>query len=212
MRGRLDLCPYDALLKHLRGPASILDVGCGYGHLAWYLRAKLPGLRYFGTDIDANKIAVANASRVAEASRVSEASLIAEKNISVLPEFRVGDVRVQPDFPATFGNIVFLDVLYLMPWELQCEILRWAFTRLATGSEASLVIKSMDEAKGFTGWRAVAEEWVMVRVLKKTVSSGELNGARSVVDYRELAAAAGLKSELETLGTFNPSYYLCIHR
>jgi hypothetical protein len=37
IRGRLHLCPYDALPKYLTGADNLLDVGCGFGHLAWYL-------------------------------------------------------------------------------------------------------------------------------------------------------------------------------
>jgi hypothetical protein len=45
MRGRIRLCPYDALPRHLTGEDSLLDIGCGFGHLAWYLASAKPGLR-----------------------------------------------------------------------------------------------------------------------------------------------------------------------
>jgi 2-polyprenyl-3-methyl-5-hydroxy-6-metoxy-1,4-benzoquinol methylase len=199
MRGRLRLCPYDRLLPHLTGPENLLDVGCGFGHLAWYLAAEKPGLRYHGTDIDFRKIEIAKGSPARPGS-------------SLAPEFRLGDARELSGLPERFGNIVFLDVLYLMPWDMQKRMLEWAFSRLAPGPESAVVIKTMDKAQGFSGFRAVAEEWIMVRVLRRTVSSGALNGARALSDYLNYALSLGFQGETESLGTFNPSTILRFHR
>ncbi|MDQ3003583.1 MAG: class I SAM-dependent methyltransferase [Fibrobacterota bacterium] len=197
MRGRLALCPYEALLKHLTGPENILDVGCGFGHLAWYLDTARKGLRYFGTDIDARKIALARGSHDPEAKS---------------PEFKLGDVREVPGLPRFFGNIVFLDVLYLMPWNMQMRVMEWALARLAPGADSVLLIKTMDQAEGFSGFRAVAEEWIMVRLLRRTVSSGSLNGARSASDYLDFARGLGFQGQRESLRTFNPSSILTFRR
>ncbi len=197
MRGRLRLCPYDALLKHLTGAGDLLDVGCGFGHLAWYLASQQPRLRYFGTDIDSRKINLARGSLAGAEAR---------------PEFHPGDARELVGLPARFGNIVFLDVLYLMPWDMQKRMLAWAFSRLAPGRESTLLIKTMDEARGFSGFRAVAEEWIMVRLLGRTLSSGALNGARPLSDYLDHARALGFRGESESLGTFNPSTILSFRR
>jgi SAM-dependent methyltransferase len=140
LRGRLHLCPYDKLLPHLTGPETVLDVGCGFGHLAWFLREAGSDLAYYGTDIDERKIAVARAS----ADRAA-------------PRFSLGDVRRVPGLPERFGNILFLDVLYLMPWGLQAEMLAWALDRLAPGPRSVVLVKTLDEAKGFSGFRAMAE-------------------------------------------------------
>lgn len=198
MRGRLRLCPYDALLKHLAGPGNILDVGCGFGHLAWYLADVLPGLRYFGTDVDPRKIALAQGSL--------------SPGVSAPPSFQMGGAMAIPGLPERFGTIVFLDVLYLMPWNAQKRMIEWALGRLAPGPESAVVIKTMDEAVGFSGFRAVAEEWVMVRLLRRTVSSGTINGARPAADYLEFASGLGFHCETENLGTFNPSTILRFHR
>lgn len=197
MRGRLALCPYEALLRHLTGPESLLDVGCGFGHLAWYLESGGKGLRYFGTDIDARKIALAKGSLAHGSGN---------------PDFRMGDARGISDLPERFGNIVFLDVLYLMPWEMQKSMMEWALGRLAPGPESVLIIKTMDQAEGFSGFRAVTEEWIMVRLLRRTVSSGALNGARPAPDYLDFARGLGFQGERESLGTFNPSSILSFRR
>lgn len=198
MRGRLALCPYEALRKHLTGPDTLLDVGCGFGHLAWHLADSRPGLRYSGTDIDAEKITLAKGSVAPDSP--------------VCPEFLLGDAPALRELPERFGNIVFLDVLYLMPWEVQKRMLEWAFGRLAPGEESVVVIKTMDQAEGFPGFRAVAEEWIMVRLLRRTVSSGTINGARSAADYLDFARGLGFRGETESLGTFNPSSILRFHR
>jgi SAM-dependent methyltransferase len=197
MRGRLRLCPYERLERHLTGRGNLLDVGCGFGHLAWHLTAVKPGLRYFGTDVDARKIALAKGCR---------------SNASQPPDFRLGDAMTLSGLPETFGNIVFLDVLYLMPWEAQQRMLAWALGRLSPGSGSAVVIKTMDKAEGVSGFRAVAEEWIMVSLLRRTLSSGALNGARATGDYLDFARSLGFHAEAEALGTFNPSTIIRMNR
>lgn len=202
MRGRLRLCPYDALLKHLTGPGDVLDVGCGFGHLAWYLASERPDLRYRGTDIDPRKIALALGSLPRGGSPAGKA----------LPEYRLGEAAGLSGFPDSFGNIVFLDVLYLMPWDLQKRMLAWALAHLSPGPGSAVVVKTMEEARGFSGFRAVAEEWIMVRLLRRTLSSGALNGARPASEYLDHARGLGFRGEMESLETFNPSTLLRFHR
>jgi 2-polyprenyl-6-hydroxyphenyl methylase/3-demethylubiquinone-9 3-methyltransferase len=124
----------------------------------------------------------------------------------------VTDPSTTAGWPATFGNIVLLDVLYLLPWEAQERLLDWALSRLAPGTGSALVIKSMEEARGLSGFRALAEEWVMVHLLRRTRHSGTITGARPALAYAEFADSRGFRSEVEDLGTFNPSYFIRIRR
>jgi SAM-dependent methyltransferase len=216
MRGRLKLCPYEKLDRHLTGEGNLLDVGCGFGHFAWHLAAVKPGLRYYGTDIDARKIALAQGCLTAGGSaRGIEAPSNrgeAARSGASLPQFHLGDAVRVSDLPENFGNIVFLDVLYLLPWESQKDLMAWALGRLAPGPDSVMVIKTMEQARGFSGFRAVAEEWIMVSLLRRTLSSGTLNGARPASDYLEFARGLGFTGEVETLGTFNPSTVMRFHR
>ncbi|MBW8887836.1 MAG: class I SAM-dependent methyltransferase [Fibrobacteres bacterium] len=214
LRGRLHLCPYDKLLKHLTGPDNLLDVGCGFGHLAWFLRETGSSLKYYGTDIDERKIAAARASLDAAHAngpsfdRASTGRASIEPSSVDQPAFFPGDAREVAGLPERFGNILFLDVIYLMPWELQLRMLAWAMDRLAPGADSVILVKSLDEAKGFSGFRAVAEEWLMVRVLRRTRDSGALNGMRPFPEYAAFARERGFRCAIDPLGTFNPSSLL----
>src|SRR5690606_21412862 len=98
MRARLRLCPYDKLVGHLTGAGEILDIGCGFGHFAWYLASARPELAYYGADIDERKIDLALGGP-ASANTAGGRS----------PVFLRGDVRSVPGLPARLGNITFLD-------------------------------------------------------------------------------------------------------
>jgi SAM-dependent methyltransferase len=212
LAGRLRLCPYPSLLKHLTGTESILDIGCGFGHLAWFLAREKPGLRYYGTDLDEAKIALARACPPGAAASAGEEPSTGNPPAAAPPVFLAGDVREHAGLPARFGNIVLLDVLYLMPWEAQLALLEWCLSRLSDKPGSALVIKAMPPPEGFSGFRAVAQEWLMVRVLRRTRHSGLVNGARPWTDYRDFAAARGLGFEREELNTFNPSMILGLRR
>lgn len=203
MRGRLRACPYGELVPRLTGRGTLLDIGCGYGHLAWFLAETLPGLRCYGIDIDERKIRLAR-----ESARRGEPGIRKARG----PEFEAGAPADFPGWPGRFGNIVFLDVLYLMPWEMQVSLLDWALARLAPDPGSVLVIKSMDAPEGLSGWRALAQEWIMVEVLGRTRSSGTLRGAKGPEAYAAFARERGFQSRLDRLGTFNPSYFLTMHR
>jgi SAM-dependent methyltransferase len=208
MRGRLRLCPYAALLKHLRGAENLLDIGCGFGHLAWYLAESGSRLRYHGSDIDVRKIDLALGSLAGNAIG-GDGDAGGDRTP---PVFHAGEIQGLSGLPDHFGNIVLLDVLYLMPWELQTRVLAWALQRLSPGTESALIVKTMDRAEGFSGFRTVAEEWIMVKLLRRTLSSGTLNGIRSFAAYADFAAAHGFRCDIEALPTFNPSSILRFHR
>ena len=116
------------------------------------------------------------------------------------------------DWPPHFQNILLLDVLYLMPWDLQTRILAWALSRLAAGCESRLIIKVMDMERGPRTWAAMAQEFVMVRLLRGTRHSGTLSGGRPLADYREFARRRGWDCVTETLPQFNPSAILRFQR
>lgn len=97
---------YDAVFERLRGsPLPVLDLGCGVGVLALYLRERGFTAPIIGIDHDIRKI------KIARAVSDGDASL----------SFNVADARSSTDFR---GNVVLLDVLHYFTDEDQQVILR----------------------------------------------------------------------------------------
>lgn len=106
---------YAAAAQRLMGTAlPLLDVGCGPGLLAAYLRAAGFGERVTGLDYDARKIAVACRALADERTR-----------------FFVGDAR--HDQPDHCGHVAILDILQYMSAEDQAAVLTQAAARVAPG-------------------------------------------------------------------------------
>jgi 2-polyprenyl-3-methyl-5-hydroxy-6-metoxy-1,4-benzoquinol methylase len=106
VRGKLATDPvYDAIYQHLRGSDEpVIDIGCGIGILALYLRERGFKAPILGFDHDARKIEIAK--RVAGTDDVS---------------FSVADARAPI---AMRGNVVLIDVLHYFTTEDQAAILR----------------------------------------------------------------------------------------
>ncbi len=97
---------YNAVFEVLRNSDEpLLDVGCGIGVLAFYLRERGFSAPIVGIDHDARKVAVARS--VADG----------EEDLS----FRVGDARTAPGYGA---NVVLLDLLHYFTGDEQSLILR----------------------------------------------------------------------------------------
>jgi len=97
---------YDAVFECLRDSAlPVLDIGCGVGLLALYLRERGFSARIAGIDHDRRKVEIAR--KVADN----------DENLS----FAVGDARTPFEF---HGNVVLLDVLHYFSDEDQETILR----------------------------------------------------------------------------------------
>jgi SAM-dependent methyltransferase len=112
------------------GDQSVLDIGCGYGLLGFYLREC--GFRgaYRGVDFDAPKIA--EARRI---SQVAQLGLLFDK----------GDARTLPPW---CGHVVLLDVLHYLPADDQRNLLGEAAARVAEGGV--LIARNVLRA---AGWR-----------------------------------------------------------
>jgi 2-polyprenyl-3-methyl-5-hydroxy-6-metoxy-1,4-benzoquinol methylase len=120
--GKLALDPaYDAVLGLVRdSETAIIDVGCGLGLLAHYLREHGCRAPIVGYDLDSQKIARAEAA----AQRAGLADVT----------FRDGDAAEQGDDSAT---IVLLDVLHYLTPSLQRSLLE----RLAR-NEGAVIIRN----------------------------------------------------------------------
>ena len=183
---RLTWCQYDDIAGHLPPQGDILDIGCGYGHFGVYFTSRFPQARLWGCDPDQAKIAVA---RLAQNQR---------------RRYFAGACTEVPQLPPSFDGIVILDILYLMPPDLQEETLAWAASRLK--SPGSLVIKTIDPGQGWRSLLANLQEWVMVKLLRKTYSSGAFAAGQDPSIYTNLLGKMGIACRIIPLpGNRTPS-------
>lgn len=97
---------YEAVFESLRGSSQpLLDIGCGVGVLALYLRERGFTPAILGIDHDRRKIEIARRAAAGDETL----------------SFQVGDARLPIEFR---GNIVLLDVLHYFTDEDQATILR----------------------------------------------------------------------------------------
>lgn len=94
----------------------VLDIGCGVGLLAFYLRESGLQMPIYGVDFDAAKIATAQ--KVASAYPSA-------------PQFETGDMR-RP-WPEVYGNVCLLDILQYLTPESREELLTKAAAHVKPG-------------------------------------------------------------------------------
>jgi len=130
---------YAAVYEVLKAtPAPLLDLGCGIGLLAFYLRERGWRGAVYGLDYDARKIASARAAL----ARSSATNM----------EFCQGDARAE--LPAHCGSVTILDILQFFPPEEQSRLLAAAAERV--GPDGMLVIRS---GLAMPGWRFNLTRW-----------------------------------------------------
>ena len=129
---------YSHLAKNLAGSdLPLLDVGCGAGTLAAFLRASGFGAPVVGIDPDAEKIRIARAA---------------------LPDctFAVGDAQ---NLPAHAGHIAVLDVLHYLGHGDRASFFREIAARLPSRGRAYLRTALRDRSWRFAATR-LEEAWV----------------------------------------------------
>jgi 2-polyprenyl-6-hydroxyphenyl methylase/3-demethylubiquinone-9 3-methyltransferase len=133
----------------------IADVGCGHGALTAALALGHPERRVLGVDPDERKIA------------------LARQALGALPnvELRAGTAEsLLPDLEAAFDAVAVVDVLYLLPRAGYPAFLGACRRLLKPGG--TLLLKEAEANRSWKYWKCVAQEAVMVRLLRKTRSSG----------------------------------------
>lgn len=141
VRGKLRLDQiYQTAYDLLRSSsAPILDVGCGVGLLAFYLRERACRQPLLGLDVDARKICIG-------------AEIAAEHYHDI--ELRIHDVgKTVPDFS---GNIALFDVLHYLPPAGQTALLARLADSVAPGGV--LIIRDCPRDPGPRYWITVLAE------------------------------------------------------
>jgi 2-polyprenyl-3-methyl-5-hydroxy-6-metoxy-1,4-benzoquinol methylase len=200
VKQRLRFFPHDVLLPHLPERGSLLDIGCGFGLLGWYLAGQRPGLSYYGADIDVHKVELAKASFAARPNATSTVHLHA------------GDVMQWAERPASFTVVAILDVLLLLPMELQREMFEFACRSLDPGPEARLVLKIQPFMRGKALVRTWIQENIMVNILRKTKTSGALHFRQDPALYVGWGKEHGFSTQEIELPTYPPSTLLVMRR
>ena len=100
------LVPYEQISSHVPKNTDVLDVGCGYGILSFFLGFESPRRRILGIDI--------NCARVTSIEKIVTA---VPDNVS----FRAGDLTVVGN--EHFGCVVMEEVLHHIPKEQQQAVL-----------------------------------------------------------------------------------------
>lgn len=150
---------YAAVAARLRESCHpLLDIGCGVGLLAAYLRESGCRQHILGIEPDAGKVQIATAQ-------------VASAYLSM--EFRVGDARCLPEFS---GDIVLLDALHYLEPGAQRSVLEQIALRIAPGGCALIRTTFRDNS-----WRYFATliEEAFVRI------SGWIRGGKCHFPTRE---------------------------
>lgn len=138
-------CPFDELLAEVPDGARLLDYGCGHGVFA-ALAAEHASARVTGVDIDETKVAVARRRGPRSAA------------------FSVVESGCVPRGP--WDVIAVVDVLYLLPWPAQRDLLLALAQELAP--DGKLVVKEMHTGSGAKSRWMRVQERVMVDLVKRT--------------------------------------------
>lgn len=158
VRARWGSAPLGQMAARAPERGVIADVGCGHGVLSAALALERPERRVLGVDPDERKIA------------------LARRALAQLPnvELRAGTAEsLLPEREGALDAVVVADVLYLLPFDRWPDFLRTCLRLLRPGGR--LLLKEAEaDRRSWKYWKCVAQEAVMVRLLRKTRSSGGL--------------------------------------
>jgi 2-polyprenyl-6-hydroxyphenyl methylase/3-demethylubiquinone-9 3-methyltransferase len=159
VRGRLATAPLEALVARAEG-ARLVDVGCGHGVLVALLAAGSPGRHVVGIDPDERKIEWARAS------------------VGRLPNVELRACTIEElaaERPGQFDTVLVADVLYLLAAAAWRPFLAAAHTLLRP--RGRLALKEAEDDGSWRVKKALFQEQLMVRMLRRTHSSGAVGFA-----------------------------------
>ena len=174
VRARWSSAPLQGMADRAPDRGFLADVGCGHGVLSAALALGSPARRVLGVDPDERKIA------------------LARKALSSLPgvEVREGTAgSLLPQLQGAFDAVLVADVLYLLPFDRWPDFLH-ACLRLLRPGGLFLLKEAEADRRSWKYWKCVAQEAVMVRLVRKTRSSGGL-GFRPRAELAGALASAG---------------------
>jgi 2-polyprenyl-6-hydroxyphenyl methylase/3-demethylubiquinone-9 3-methyltransferase len=156
VRARLFSAPLDELARRAKGP-RVLDVGCGHGLLCSMMAVGFPDRTVVGIDPDPKKIDWARRS----------VGKLGNTRFDVMDVARLASLE-----PRSFDTITVADVLYLLPESEWPEFLNACHALLKPGGQ--LLLKEAEDDHGWRTKKALLQEQVMVRLLRRTKGSGAI--------------------------------------
>jgi 2-polyprenyl-3-methyl-5-hydroxy-6-metoxy-1,4-benzoquinol methylase len=142
VHGRAFLSDLAVVERYVPKQGFIVDLGCGHGLFACVMRESSPTRRVLGIDLDPRKIEVARGA-------IQDTQWL---------RFEVGDIVA--DAPPKCDGVTVVDVLYLLPFEQQEQVLRNAASALGEGG--SLVVKAQERKRDPRYALTYAQEMVTV--------------------------------------------------
>jgi len=125
VHGRAFLSDLAVVERYVPKKGFIVDLGCGHGLFACVMREASPTRRVLGIDLDERKIEVARKA-------IRDTQWL---------RFEVGNIVT--DTPPKCDGVTIVDVLYLLPFDQQEQVLKNAASALGEGGP--LVVKSQEK-------------------------------------------------------------------
>ncbi|MDC0709431.1 class I SAM-dependent methyltransferase [Stigmatella sp. ncwal1] len=157
VRARAFSAPLEAVARRAPPGATIADVGCGHGLLSALLALEDSDRQVFGVDPDARKVRWASTGP----GRLPNVH-IEVGTVEHLAAAREGQ----------FDAAVVCDVLYLLPEERWLGFLSTVRRLLRPGGR--LLLKEAEGDGSWKHYKCLAQEWVMVKLLRRTKAGGAL--------------------------------------
>ena len=155
VRGRLFTAPLEEVARRAPAVGRIAEIGCGHGLLSALLIADHPDREVFGVDPDPRKIDWAR------------------RSVGTHPRTRF-ELGTSASLPAAgFEAITVADVLYLLPADQWRAFFADCHRALVPGGK--LLLKETENDFGWRYFKCLAQEQLMVRVLRRTQSSGAIH-------------------------------------
>lgn len=150
---RLQTCPFDKIEKYIPKAGKVLDVGCGFGLFDFWMYLRSEKREIIGVDWIKERINVAR--RICQAQRCKINFTLQNINEMVFD---------------SYDAVVWIDVLYLFPHQIQEQLLRKCFIALKPGG--SLFIKEINTAPFLKYIWCFIQEFIVTTIGKNNQSRG----------------------------------------
>jgi len=174
--GRWYLFSFPSLAHYLPHGDVFVDLGCGYGVWAFYMAQLRPQARILGSDPDDEKVKIA--------------AEIARQNGLTRLEFSTGKAQDISLPPCNLISLV--DILYLIPFDEQIEILQKCADALLPGGR--IMVKEIGSRPRWKYMVNYLEEVLAVRVLR--ITRGSEFYFRSEQEWKDILDNLGLQTRV----------------